>query len=376
MLKAAAAERLARRARARCSRAADRHPPRRRRHRRSPTTRRTRRAGCAATNHDCCDPRDHARGDVPDAPALDLSERGRGPNGAPSRLDRRLFMRLTSFTGCADVRPLADALEAASIAGVLYEDVTDPRGLALLTFAEDPGYFLDDVAGVLRGPAFRDLMLRPQLSMLGRSYSIGYESDLEDTLIHRPIARVLDPSLPWVVWYPLRRTGRLRAAPLRRAARAAGRAREPGPHVRGGRVRAGHPPRLPRPRHQRQRLRRRPARPQAPSAERARAADARHAAHRALSRPHRPVLRGPRGLAVHRAVSIPGHDSEHHPEHHTEHRRAHRRAVPPRVPARARRAHARVAHAAGRPLHARVPRGARRSTRSSSSARDPSWPPR
>jgi hypothetical protein len=155
-----------------------------------------------------------AHGEVPAAPALDLSERGRGPAGAPSRLDRRLFMRLTSFTGCADVRPLADALEAASIAGVLYEDVTDPRGIALLTFAEDPAYFLDDVAGVLRGPGFRDLTLRPQLSMLGRSYSIGYESDLEDTLIKRPIARVLDRSLPWAVWYPLRRTGAFAQLPF------------------------------------------------------------------------------------------------------------------------------------------------------------------
>jgi len=150
--------------------------------------------------------------DVPDA--LDLAERGRGANGAPTRLDRRLFMRLTAFTGCVDIGPLVGALHDASIAGVLYEDVADPRGVALLTFSEDPGHFLEGVSRVLRGPAFRELTLRPQFSMLGRSYSIGYEQDLEDTLIHRPIARVLDPALPWAVWYPLRRTGAFAQLPF------------------------------------------------------------------------------------------------------------------------------------------------------------------
>jgi len=43
--------------------------------------------------------------------------------------------------------------------------------------------------------------------MLGRTYTIGYESDLEKVLIRRPIERVTDPSLPWVVWYPVRRSG-------------------------------------------------------------------------------------------------------------------------------------------------------------------------
>jgi hypothetical protein len=36
---------------------------------------------------------------------------------------------------------------------------------------------------------------------------MGYEDDLEHVLIKRPIERVTDPSLPWAVWYPVRRSG-------------------------------------------------------------------------------------------------------------------------------------------------------------------------
>jgi chlorite dismutase len=43
--------------------------------------------------------------------------------------------------------------------------------------------------------------------MLGRTYSIGYENDLERTLITRPIERITDPVLPWAIWYPVRRAG-------------------------------------------------------------------------------------------------------------------------------------------------------------------------
>jgi chlorite dismutase len=43
--------------------------------------------------------------------------------------------------------------------------------------------------------------------MLGRTYALGYEQDLVETLLERPRRRVLDPALRWAVWYPLRRAG-------------------------------------------------------------------------------------------------------------------------------------------------------------------------
>ena len=43
--------------------------------------------------------------------------------------------------------------------------------------------------------------------MLGRTYALGYEPNLEDWLLERPRRVVKDPLQPWAVWYPLRRTG-------------------------------------------------------------------------------------------------------------------------------------------------------------------------
>lgn len=41
--------------------------------------------------------------------------------------------------------------------------------------------------------------------MIGRTYSLGYEPDLERTLIDAPREKVLDSQWPWAIWYPLRR---------------------------------------------------------------------------------------------------------------------------------------------------------------------------
>ena len=43
--------------------------------------------------------------------------------------------------------------------------------------------------------------------MFGRTYSLGYEPDLEETLFGRPRRTALNPAWPWAVWYPLRRSG-------------------------------------------------------------------------------------------------------------------------------------------------------------------------
>jgi len=44
--------------------------------------------------------------------------------------------------------------------------------------------------------------------MLGRTYALGYEPDLHETLIDRPRRTVLNPAWRWAMWYPLRRNGR------------------------------------------------------------------------------------------------------------------------------------------------------------------------
>jgi hypothetical protein len=143
----------------------------------------------------------------------DLAEKGGMKNGQPQRSDVRLFMQLLAFGGCQDSRPLADALAHAGIAGVLYEDVNDAHGVALLTLSEDPGFFLDGVRPLLKSAPFTPLVQKHQYTMLGRTYAIGYEPDLDDVLLRRPRRTVFNPAWPWAVWYPLRRNGRFAQLP-------------------------------------------------------------------------------------------------------------------------------------------------------------------
>src|SRR4029079_660035 len=100
--------------------------------------------------------------------------------------DARLFMQFLSFGGCPDAAPLADHLARAKIAGVLYEDVNDPRGIGLLTFSDDPDFFIDRVRPVLNGPGFSTLVQKPEYTMLGRTSSLGYEPRLAHLLPHSP----------------------------------------------------------------------------------------------------------------------------------------------------------------------------------------------
>jgi chlorite dismutase len=93
------------------------------------------------------------------------------------------------------------------VPGVLYEDINDPYGVALLTFGENPDTILTDVRPFLRQSPFAELEPKPEYTMLGRTYAIGYEADLVEALIDRPRNRVCDPALRWAIWYPLRRSG-------------------------------------------------------------------------------------------------------------------------------------------------------------------------
>jgi chlorite dismutase len=122
-------------------------------------------------------------------------------------------MQLLAFGGCADARPLADRLAASGLTAVLYEDLNDPRGVAVLTVDRDPAVFIDQGRAVLNAPPFASLTQKTGFTMLGRTYAIGYEPDLSETLIARPRRTVLNPAWKWAVWYPLRRSGRFAQLP-------------------------------------------------------------------------------------------------------------------------------------------------------------------
>jgi chlorite dismutase len=138
-----------------------------------------------------------------DEPRIDVRERG----AQQQTSDRRLFVQLQVFGGCADPKPLVRALEVRGLEAVLYQDLNDPRGVAVLTMSEDPVYFVTGLREVLNAEPFASLPLKPGLTMLGRTYASGFEVDLDDWLLRRPRRTMLNPAWPWGIWYPLRRTG-------------------------------------------------------------------------------------------------------------------------------------------------------------------------
>jgi hypothetical protein len=144
----------------------------------------------------------------------DISEKGGIRGGQPQRADTRLFMQFLAFGGAGETRPLADMLDRQGVPGVVYEDVNDPRGVGLLTFSEDPGFFVERVRPLLNTGPFAALTQKPEYTMLGRTYSLGYEPDLLDVLLSRPRRTVLNPDWRWGVWYPLRRSGKFSQLPV------------------------------------------------------------------------------------------------------------------------------------------------------------------
>lgn len=139
-----------------------------------------------------------------EANTLDLSEKGR-KNGQPISLNRRLFMQFLAFGECRNTSLLVDALAGTGMDAALYADLNDARGVGLLVLSETPELFTGELRTLLHQEPFSELNQKPEYTMFGRTYAIGYESDLEETLLLRPRKKVLDPDLEWVIWYPLRR---------------------------------------------------------------------------------------------------------------------------------------------------------------------------
>jgi len=137
----------------------------------------------------------------------DISERGGLKDGRPQRSDRRLFLQLQAFGGCSDSSAVASHLATCADAVVVYEDLNDPRGIAVLTVSEDPNVFLSQVRPRLTSGPMSALTLKPQYAMFGRTYSLGYEPDLHEVLVERPLRTLANPDWPWAIWYPLRRSG-------------------------------------------------------------------------------------------------------------------------------------------------------------------------
>ena len=148
-----------------------------------------------------------------DAFVPDLLEHGAPVRGESQTLDTRLFVQLQVFTGCLDTTPVIQAVRDSGLEATVYANLNDPRGVGVLLMSEDPTLFAEAARGLLTGPAFAALTPLPDFTMLGRTYSSGREQNLEDFLLHRVRRQALNPSHPWGIWYPLRRTGAFNRLP-------------------------------------------------------------------------------------------------------------------------------------------------------------------
>lgn len=150
---------------------------------------------------------------MPGLPHIDVHEYGGKKDGERQKLDRRLFMQLLVFDvaeGASSTKfanTLLETLRARKVAGVVYADMNAVRGVGLLTWSEDPAHFVDAVRPLFQGEALANASERRAFAMCGRTYSLGYEPDLEHVLLRRSVDNVLHPEYGWHVWYPLRRTG-------------------------------------------------------------------------------------------------------------------------------------------------------------------------
>src|SRR6476619_54820 len=109
---------------------------------------------------------------------LDLAEKGRRA-GQVISLDRRLFMKFTAFGRCLDAEAAARALASDGAQAALYADANDPQGIGVMVASENPEYFVTNLRTLFSRLPFADCVHKPELDMLGRTYSIGYEQDLE-----------------------------------------------------------------------------------------------------------------------------------------------------------------------------------------------------
>ena len=135
----------------------------------------------------------------------DVHEYGAEKNGVRQSSDRRLFIQLLVFTECFSLEAASKTLQNSGLESVLYADVNDPRGIGVLVLSEDPSLFTGKARSVFLSEPFRSLKAKTGWTMMGRTYSSGFEQDLEDWLLRKPRRNLFNASFNWALWYPLRR---------------------------------------------------------------------------------------------------------------------------------------------------------------------------
>ena len=137
---------------------------------------------------------------------VDLREVGASIDGEPQVSDRRLFLQLHVFEDCSDPTNIVEVLEKSNLNAVLYDDINNPTGIGVLFIVEDPAMLATAARDLLAGlQQAANVSYRPEMTMIGRTYSSGREPNLEEWLLNKPLQNALNPDFPWAIWYPLRR---------------------------------------------------------------------------------------------------------------------------------------------------------------------------
>jgi hypothetical protein len=156
---------------------------------------------------------------APGLPTIDVNEYGGKKDGERQAMNRRLFMQLLVFdappghSGDALAGHVVGVLRERKIPGVVYADAMDPHGVGLLTWSDDPVHFVRAVRPIFATPGLLPATMRAGWAMMGRTYALGHEPDLEHVLLRRAVENVSNEAYPWHVWYPLRRTGEFAKLP-------------------------------------------------------------------------------------------------------------------------------------------------------------------
>ena len=141
---------------------------------------------------------------------LDLREVGAPIDGKAQVNDIRLFFQLHVFSHIYYPDIFIERIQRSTYSppnAVFYDDLNNPTGFGVLLIAQDPASLMEQSL-ILKdmqlgyGP---EISYRPEMTMIGRTYSSGREPNLEEWLINKPIKNVFNPKFPWAIWYPLRR---------------------------------------------------------------------------------------------------------------------------------------------------------------------------
>ena len=137
---------------------------------------------------------------------VDLREVGAPIDGEPQVSNQRLYFQLHVFERWfKKSSEVARILTTSDLDAVIYDDLNHPTGIGILLITEDPARLIQVSRSLVAGSFVDDLSYRPEMTMIGRTYSSGREPNLEEWLLNKPLQNVLNPDFPWAIWYPLRR---------------------------------------------------------------------------------------------------------------------------------------------------------------------------